>query len=125
MYVDEGYYLTVFEGEPVDETDFPILLRRASEIIEEMCMYKISEERLSLYGTDVQERIKKAVCAEIEYLDANGGFDIDSGINLQSTGLGKFNYTKVGGTANQSVYAPRARRILAPTGLLSRGGEYL
>ena len=25
------------------------------------------------YNPDVQERIKKAVCAQIEYLDANGG----------------------------------------------------
>lgn len=66
-----------------------------------------------------------AVCAQIEYLDANGGADMDSGADLQSAGLGKFNYTKASGengSAEQSIYSPRALRILAPTGLLYRGG---
>lgn len=73
----------------------------------------------------VQERVKNAVCAQIEYLDANGGADMDNGTDLQSAGLGKFNYTKassVNGSTEQTVYAPRAVRILAPTGLLYRGG---
>ena len=38
----------------------------------------------------VQECVKNAVCAQIEYLDANGGADMDNGVDLQSAGLGKF-----------------------------------
>lgn len=89
-----------------------------------MCRYRITEERLNSYSTYIQERVKKAICAEIEYLDANGGFDVDSGASMQSAGLGKFNYTGVSTTKGQSIYAPRALRILAPTGLLYRGGGY-
>lgn len=66
-----------------------------------------------------------AVCAQIEYLDANGGADMDNGADLQSAGLGKFNYTKsagANGSTEQSMYAPRAIRLLAPTGLLYKGG---
>lgn len=124
-YINELYYKNDYRGEPVDESDFPSLCERAAEIIEEMCMYRISENRMDTYGIDIQERIKKAVCAQIEYLDANGGSDIDNGSDLQSVALGKFNYTKSsGGTGStlQAVYAPRAIRILAPTGLLYRGG---
>lgn len=124
MYVDEKYYANTFKGESVDETDFPVLSQRAAEIVEEMCMYRITEERLNSYSTYIQECVKRAICAEIEYLDANGGFDIDSGASMQSAGLGKFNYTGVGTAKGQSVYAPRALRILAPTGLLYRGGGY-
>lgn len=60
--------------------------------------------------------IKKAVCAEIEYLDANGGSEMDNGADLQSAGLGKFSFTKTSseGSSEQSLYAPRARRLLAP-----------
>ena len=77
-YVTEEYYNEIFHGEPVDTTDFPSLLERASEIIEEMCMYRISESNLAKYAEDIRERIKKAVCAQIEYMEANGGSDMDN-----------------------------------------------
>lgn len=124
-YVTQDYYLNTFHGEPVDNADFPSLLDRAVEIVEEMCMYRIRPELMDTYGVDTQERIQKAICAQIEYLDANGGSEMDNGTDLQSAGLGKFSYTKasgVSGSTQQSSYAPRAQRILAPTGLLYRGG---
>lgn len=124
-YVTSDYYQNTFHGEPVAGTDFPSLLDRAQEIVEEMCMYRVSEDNIGTFSKDTQERFKKAVCAEIEYLDANGGSDMDNGVDLQSAGLGKFNYTKAAdtnGSMQQSVYAPRALRLLDPTGLLYRGG---
>lgn len=124
-YVDQEYYDKTFQGEPVDDADFPSLLERAIEIVEEMCMYRVNESDLDQYGSDIQHRLRKAVCAQIEYLDANGGADMDNGADLQSAGLGKFNYGKsagASGSTEQSIYAPRAQRILAPTGLLYRGG---
>lgn len=124
-YVTENYYTEVFHGEPVADTDFLSLLCRAQEIVEEMCLYRVSEDNIDTFSKDTQERFKKAVCAEIEYLDTNGGSDMDNGADLQSAGLGKFNYTKatgVNGGTQQSVYAPRALRLLTPTGLLYRGG---
>lgn len=123
-YVTYDYYNSVFSGESVDKADFPALLNRASEIVEEMCMYRVSEDNLEQYSADVQNRVKKAVCAQIEYLDANGGGDLDMGNDFQSAGLGKFNYTKASSAdgTSQSVYSLRALRYLAPTGLLYRGG---
>lgn len=125
-YVDDKYYHDTFKGEPVDPSDFPSLCERAGEIIEEMTMYRVTSVSFLAMPADTQERIKKAVCAQIEYLDANGGSDMDNGSDLQSVGLGKFNYSKSTGTdggATQSIYAPRAIRILFPTGLLYRGGR--
>lgn len=124
-YVDSRYYLDTFKGEPVEDTDFSSLCMRAEEIIEEMTMYRITPVTILAMPEGVQERVKMAVCAQIEYLDANGGADMDNGVDLQSAGLGKFNFTKasgVNGSTEQSIYAPRAIRILAPTGLLYRGG---
>ncbi len=125
MYITQEYYTDIFHGELADIADFPFLCARAGEIVEEMTMYRVTELTFPALPEDMKERIKKAVCAEIEYLDANGGADMDNGNDLQSAGLGKFSYTKssgAGGSARQSVYAPRAVRILAPTGLLYRGG---
>ncbi|MCH1984169.1 hypothetical protein MCG98_16505 [Ruminococcus sp. OA3] len=125
-YVTQDYYLNTFHGEPVINADFLSLLMRAEEIVEEMCMYRLTLSAFHEMEERIQERIRKAVCAQIEYLDANGGSEIDNGIDLQSAGLGKFNYAKasgVSGSTQQSIYAPRAQRILASTGLLYRGGD--
>lgn len=124
-YVTEAYYKDTFKGESVLPADFPSLCMRAEEIIEEMTMYRVSSTTFLSFSEDVQERIKKAVCAQIEYLDANGGSDMDNGADLQSAALGKFNYTKSAGTngsTKQSIYSPRAQRLLLPTGLMYRGG---
>ena len=124
-YITQEYYQNDFYGEPVNTTDFPSLCLRAEEIVEEMTMYRLTPTSYLAMTADMQERVKKAVCAQIEYLDANGGAELDNGADLQSAGLGKFNYTRApssNGSTGQSVYAPRAQRILFPTGLIYRGG---
>ena len=121
-YITQEYYDNTYLGESVLTSDFPSLLSRAEEIVEEMCMYRISEEKLAAYCESTQERIKKAICAQIEYLDANGGNDLDHGSDIQSATLGKFSYTKQMTGSGTSIYAPRALRYLAPTRLLYRGG---
>lgn len=127
-YITQGYYQNDFHGEPVDDADFPSLLTRAEEIVEEMTRYRLTPTSFLAMPEDIQGRIKKAVCAQIEYLDANGGSDLDNGPGLQSAGLGKFNYSVVagtGGSPGQSMCSPRALRILTPTGLLYQGGGCL
>ena len=121
-YIDETYYISTYQGETVHPDDFQGLMLRAEEIVEEMTMYRLTPVSFLVMPDAVQERVKKAVCAQIEYLDANGGADLDNGSDLQSAGLGKFNYTRTGSSSSQSMYAPRAQRILFPTGLLYRGG---
>lgn len=124
MYVDECFYLNTYKGEQVE--DFDTLELRAGEIVEEMTRYRLTEITFAAMPEAVQYAVKKAVCAEIEYLDANGGSDLDNGSGLQSGSLGKFSFSSSAGAAEggsgQSVYSPRALRILAPTGLLYRGG---
>lgn len=127
-YVTLEYYTSAYGGELVDEADFPSLLARAEEIIEEMTLYRLSSKTFLAMSEDVQERVKKAICAQIEYMDANGGAEMDNGPDLQSAGLGRFNYSKasgLSGSSKQSIYSPRAQRILLPTGLLYRGGRCL
>lgn len=124
MYnVTQAFYNDTFHGESVDEADFPSLLERACEIIEEQTMYRLSETLFSTMNTDIQGRIQKAICAQIEYIDVNGGSDFDNQMGMASAGLGKFSYsasTSSGGSIPRC--SPRAIRLLAPTGLLYRGG---
>ncbi len=127
-YVTQAYYGNDFHGDSLEEYEFESLRDRASEIIEEMTMYRVTEQSFPTFPESVQERIRKAVCAQIEYMDANGGGELDTGGGFQSASLGKFSYTAgagADGSSRQSIYAPRALRILAPTGLLYRGGGCL
>lgn len=124
MYVDECFYYNAYKGSEVE--GFDALELRAAEIVEEMTQYRLTEITFAAMPEAVQHAVKKAVCAEIEYLDANGGADLDNGAGMQSGSLGKFSFTQgsggMDGESGQSVYSPRALRILAPTGLLYRGG---
>lgn len=125
LYVTEDYYNDVFHGEPVGQAEFPSLCERAEEIVEEITMYRLTPGDVLVMPESLQQLVKKAICAQIEYLDANGGPDLDNGYELQSARLGNFKYTSgrekdIG--SRQPVYAPRAMRILAATGLLYRGG---
>ena len=126
MYVDEAYYKDTFHGEPVDSADFPALCERAGELIEELTLYRLTPVTFPAMPETVQELVRKAVCAQIEYLDANGGADLDNGEGIQSAALGKFNYSRstgANGSTEQSWFSPRAERILWPTGLTYRGGR--
>lgn len=127
MYVDEVYYHDMFKGEPVDDTDFPTLCQRAGEIIEEMTLYRLTEEGFAMMPENTQKLVKNAVCAQIEYLDANGGAEMDMGNGMSGATLGKFSYSGASsgsGSTEQSIFSPRAERILWPTGLTYRGGRY-
>lgn len=126
-YVDEEYYNNTFHGELVDSADFPSLCERAGELIEELTLYRLTPLTFPTMPEDVQEIVKKAVCAQIEYLDANGGSDLDNGSGIQGATLGKFSYsgsTGANGSTEQSRFSPRAERLLWPTGLTYRGGRY-
>ena len=127
MYVDEVYYHDMFRGEPVDDTDFPALCQRAGEIIEEMTLYRLTEEGFAMMPENTQKLVKNAVCAQIEYLDANGGAEMAMGNGMSGATLGKFSYSGASsgsGSTEQSIFSPRAERILWPTGLTYRGGRY-
>lgn len=127
MYVDEVYYHDMFRGEPVDDTDFLALCQRAGEIIEEMTLYRLTEEGFAMMPENTQKLVKNAVCAQIEYLDANGGAEMDMGNGMSGATLGKFSYSGASsgsGSTEQSIFSPRAERILWPTGLTYRGGSY-
>lgn len=124
-YVDYDYYTGTFHGEPVDPADFPSLCERAGELIEELTLYRLTPMTYLAMPEDTQDRVKKAVCAQIEYLDANGGSDLDNGSGIQSATLGKFSYSGAGanGSTQQSRFSSRAERLLWPTGLTYRGGR--
>lgn len=125
-YVDEEYYNKEYCGEEIDSFEFKKLCKRAEELIEELTLYRLTPVAFLAMPEDVQEKVRQAVCAQMEYLDANGGADLDNGASIQSASLGKFSYSGsagANGSTEQPIFAPRAERILWPTGLTYKGGR--
>ena len=63
MYVDETYYNDVFKGEPVESADFQTLCQRAGEIIEEMTLYRLTEEGFSMMSISIHTSAREVTYA--------------------------------------------------------------
>jgi hypothetical protein len=121
-YIDATYYNEVYKGVAVSDTaTLSRLIERASDIIDQTTGYKIamSPNGLDDYSTFIQDQVKKAVAAQVEYF-LLAGDSIVHGVNeLQNVKIGDFSYSTDG--AAQSVVSPAVLSYLRQTGLLYRG----
>jgi len=124
MYVDFNYYKNTYRGTIDDVSEFNRTSERASEIIDNITMYRIQQNGLSSFSELHQTLIKKSVCAQIDYIESLGGVDSLNEINMGSVSLGKFSYS---GNSNKamSIECPQSKNFLMLTGLLYRGIDVL
>lgn len=118
-YIDKIYYTDTYKGEAISDSDFPVFLLRASEVVDSITMQRVAINGLDSYIPFIQGQFKKAICAQIEYINTNGIEIINSTGQEQSASLGKFSYSGNSG-GNQSI-SPLAINYLEITGLLYRG----
>lgn len=124
--LDQAYYLMTYQGEPVAEADFPSLLRRAKDAVGALTRYSVTEENFDQLPPIVRTLYKKAICAQIEYLQEVGTNAVITGETGMANGftVGKVH---VGGRSGSRVFgqsdvliAPAAIAYLEQTGLMSR-----
>jgi len=123
--IDRQHYTEVYLGEPVDEADFPALLRRAEDAVGTLTRYQVTEENIDNLPPIVRTLYKKAVCAQIEYLNeigANaaitGETGMANGFTVGKVHVGGRSGGGVSGQANMLI-APAAMAYLEQTGLLA------
>ena len=109
-------YITIddyvnFAGPTVPD-NFEVLAGVASDMVNQMTGHKINMMRDLPEQTQIQ--IKKAVCAQVQWIDQHGGIVGE----IASASLGKFSFSSTGPTLE---YSPVVSRYLAPTGLLFTG----
>ena len=119
--VDFTFYSTVYMGTDVDETSFPALCARASDIVGALTHW-VDETEISRKPQLVQTLYKKAICAQVDFLAING---TDS---LNETATGGFTVGKVtvhgktgnanGGRMTENI-SPLAAQYLEQTGLMN------
>ena len=119
--VDYTFYTTVYMGTDVEQASFPALCARASDIIGAVARWAVDETSILKLPPIFQTLYKKAVCAQVDFLELNG---TDS---LNETATGGFTVGKVtvhgkanasGGKLSESI-SPLAIGYLEQTGLMN------
>jgi len=128
-YVDKEYYENIFGGESIDEPEFNMLARAASDLCNAIVTVPIKT---------VTDNIKRAVCYQIELLHRQGWIDAISGLALSAPGVtekvGDVSYSNAPHSAGTArIYSfgglpvsPIAYALLRAEGLTSRvviGGD--
>lgn len=124
-YIDHEYYKTDYLGEPVEDADFPRLVKRASESIDAMTSYQIPTIGFDKFSETVQELIRKATAAQVEYLHLNG---IETFTNGQTESDGSVSIAGFSYSGGQSLnrqanrFSPAAIGFLQGTELIKKNG---
>ncbi len=118
-YITAEYYRDVYHGD-APEDELPSLIERAEDTVNGLFFRAPDTEKLT---ERQKELLRKAVAAEVAYLDNAGGVSaLDSGSFGQAT-LGKFSYS--GGTSGRTYngvnICPTTVSLLEQAGLLGRG----
>ena len=120
--VNYDYYINAFYGEPVSQEDFPRYEMRSEDAV--LALIKKTAAEVNRLSEQLQTAVKKAICAQIEYLyeygvgvsvygkEAGGGFTV---------GKVSVNNGSAAGAASgaRSMIAPGVYVYLEQTGLLN------
>lgn len=123
-YIDTTYYTDEFKGlEVEDVNELNRMISRASDYIDQITNYKLKSIDFSTIDPFFQEQVKKAVCAQVEAWQRNGGLD-ESFDQPNNVSVGKFSYSqgRNADNANRKRHVDQAvLEYLKPTGLLYSG----
>ena len=121
--VDYEFYSGVYMGKEADETSFPALCARASDVVGAMTHW-LDEAKIMSLPARILTLYKKAICAQIDFFALNGVETINE------TGSGGFTVGKVtvhgkqnsGGSSGgrmADAVSPQAVLYLEQTGLMN------
>lgn len=122
MYVDEPYYNGTYGGIEIEDSAFlSKLIKRAERDINVLTQYRITDfDKLTTFQ---QDRVKEAVCAQIEFLAENGELSSTVSDSGGSVSIGSYSESSgsSGGNSNKLLIADSVKGYLWPTGLLYGG----
>lgn len=116
-YIDRADY-ALFSGCTDIPEDFDAIASRSEDIVDQLTQYRIRAQGFDNLAPFVKELVKKAACAQCEYILNSGGLESVNGGGAQSMTIGKFSLSGAP-SAEQSCggISPLALQYLAPTGL--------
>ena len=122
--VDYSYYSTVYMGTEADQTSFPALCARASDIVGAMTRWQVNAGNIGELPELVRTLYKKAICAQVDYFAVNG---TESAVGETGRGwtVGKVSVSGKSGSdvvrkgALSGSISPMALAYLEQTGLMN------
>jgi hypothetical protein len=118
-YIDYNYYTNTYKGTPIAEEQFGSLAERASDVIDMVTSYLLHGVEFTQFAQLIQDNVKKATAAQVEYMFINGGETAVHGGSPSSVNIGNFSYSE--GAGGEKVVSPAVICYLKPTGLLYKG----
>ena len=129
--VTYSYYKDTYFGEGITATDFPRYEARAEQIISAICkgqyetlLAELTAKGLTSAADKLTTAYSNAICAQIEYLNANGIVSVSTGKSGDGFTVGKVSVQGSGTTfamRGATMVSPSAQMFLEQTGLLNRG----
>jgi hypothetical protein len=119
LYIDYAYYTDDFKGVLVTQEEFDRLVRRASDKIDSLTSYVLHRVDFTQLAQLIQENVKKATAAQVEYLISLGGELAVHGDAPSSVSISNFSYSTE--SEGSQTVSPVVIEYLKPTGLLYRG----
>ena len=121
MIVDINYYVSTYRGITLQRDEFDKLNQNSQLVIESVT--KLNEDKLS--SSEYIDNVKKAICAEIEYLKTHEN-EVNNEVTYQSESIGSYSYSVAKSEANIKriaglPIAPLALLYLEQVGLLKVG----
>ena len=122
--VDFAYYYNVYLGQEADQTSFPALCARASDIVGAMTRWQVTEDNFSTFPALVQTLYKKAICAQVDFFAVNGldsvtiSAGVDNGFTVGKVSVHGKSGTGASGKMSNNI-APLAVLYLEQSGLLN------
>lgn len=129
-FADKDYYNNFYKGVKIEDDDLNALLERASDIVRQNSIYTLDD--IGKLPSFMQENLKKAVCAQVEFMEMNGGIEAFASGNVSSgTGfsIGKFSMSGVNSSGSSGGISgkisernsPNMLAYLEAIGFLYRG----
>lgn len=124
VYITSDYYENEYKGKPapsIEELERNIL--RASEVIDQITNFRIATGAVNLETSHpfIKQQVEKATAAMTEYYILNGGYETFIETNVQSAGLGSFNYTLATQSGKEIEVPSNVVNHLNSTGLMYAG----
>lgn len=117
--VTTDYYLNTYKGRDGDNLD--VVIRRSEEIIDSVSNFAVSQfQSLTPFQ---QDYVMLSVCAQTEYILANGGMDFIDSRGSQWATVGHFTtYSqRMSGDGKSSIVSDRSVMFLEQAGLIYCG----
>lgn len=122
-WIDQNFYTTEYCGVDISTDEFTPIANSAERLIDQLTQFRLSQTDFTTYTPQIQQMVKMAISAQIEYFYEMGA-STEAGLQtIKSASIGGFSYTNP--TSEDNTKTLRVSEVamdyLSYTGLMYAG----